>query len=116
MAKNYEIALLFDFYGDLLTEKRREFFEFYYNGDLSLSEIAENEGLTRQGVFDTLKKGEQQLRGFEEKLGLVKRFRLVSEHAEQIVRLADGLRETGADVPRLAAAIREKAEEIKNSV
>ncbi|MBQ6163084.1 MAG: DNA-binding protein [Clostridia bacterium] len=113
MAKNYDVALLFDFYGDLLTAKRRAFFEYYYNGDLSLSEIAENEGLTRQGVFDTLKKGERQLRAYEDKLGLVQRFRLVSEKADEIERLAEGLCAEGTDVSAAAREIREKAAELK---
>ena len=113
MAKNYDVALLFDFYGDLLTPKRREFFEFYYNGDLSLSEIAENEGLTRQGVYDTLKKGERQLRAFEEKLGLVRRFRLVSEKADEIERLSAALCEPETDVSATARTIRETAAQIK---
>ena len=50
MAKNLEIALLFDFYGDMLTDKQRDVVELYYDNDLSLSEIAENEGITRQGA------------------------------------------------------------------
>ena len=49
MAKDLEISFLLDFYGDMLTEKQREVIEFYYNEDLSLSEIADNEGITRQG-------------------------------------------------------------------
>ena len=114
MSKNYDVALLFDFYGDLLTAKRRAFFEYYYNGDLSLSEIAENEGLTRQGVYDTLNKGERQLRAYEEKLGLVRRFRLVSEKADRIERLADALCADGADVAETARTIRETAAEIRN--
>ena len=48
MAKDLEISFLLDFYGDMLTEKQREVIEFYYNEDLSLSEIADNEGITRQ--------------------------------------------------------------------
>ena len=87
MAKNYDIALLYDFYGDLLTEKRRAVFEDYYDNDLSLSEIAANEGVSRQGIHDTLKKGEEQLRGLEAKLGLAARFRQISEKAEQIIAL-----------------------------
>ena len=55
MAKNLEIALLFDFYGEMLTDKQRDVVELYYNDDLSLSEIAENEGITRQGVRDSIK-------------------------------------------------------------
>ncbi len=52
MAKNLEISYLLDFYGECLTEKQRSFIDFYYNDDLSLSEIAENENITRQGVRD----------------------------------------------------------------
>ena len=54
MAKNMEIAFLVDFYGDMLTEKQRDMIELYYDDDLSLSEIAENEGITRQGVRDSI--------------------------------------------------------------
>ena len=54
MAKNLEIAVLLDLYGDMLTEKQRDFLGYYYNDDLSLSEIAENEGITRQGVRDAM--------------------------------------------------------------
>ena len=61
MAKNYEIAILIDFYGEMLTAKQRDFLEYYYNDDLSLSEIAENEGITRQGVRDAIKRAETQL-------------------------------------------------------
>ena len=75
MAKNLEISLLFDFYGDMLTEKQRDVVELYYNDDLSLSEIAENEGITRQGVRDSIKRAEAQLLEMEERLGLAKRFR-----------------------------------------
>ena len=60
MAKNLEISLLFDFYGDMLTEKQRDVVELYYNDDLSLSEIAENEGITRQGVRDSIKRAESR--------------------------------------------------------
>ncbi len=53
MAKNLEISLLMDFYGEMLTEKQREVIDYYYNDDLSLGEIAANEGITRQGVLGT---------------------------------------------------------------
>ena len=75
MAKDLEISFLLDFYGDMLTEKQREVIEFYYNEDLSLSEIADNEGITRQGVRDSIKRGEKQLHDFEDSLGLAKRFK-----------------------------------------
>ena len=56
------MALLYDYYGELLTEKQRTCFDLYYNQDLSLSEIAEDLGVTRQGVHDTLARAEAQLR------------------------------------------------------
>lgn len=55
MANNVEITILLDFYGDMLTAKQRDFINLYYNDDLSLAEIAENEGITRQGVRDAIK-------------------------------------------------------------
>ncbi len=75
MAKNMEMALLFDFYGDMLTEKQRDMVGLYYDDDLSLSEIAENAGITRQGVRDAIKRAEAQLLEMEERLGLARRFR-----------------------------------------
>ena len=54
MAKNLEISYLLDFYSEMLTQKQREVIEYYYNDDLSLSEIAMNEGITRQGVRDSI--------------------------------------------------------------
>lgn len=56
VAKNMEMAFLCDFYGDMLTDKQRDVMELYYNDDLSLSEIAENAGITRQGVRDSIKR------------------------------------------------------------
>ena len=70
MAKNLDVTLLFDIYGEMLTEKQRDFIVYYYEDDLSLSEIAQNEGITRQGVRDAIKRAETQLFLFEEKLGL----------------------------------------------
>ena len=85
MAKNLEISLLFDFYGDMLTEKQRDVVELYYNDDLSLSEIAENEGITRQG--------EAQLLEMEERLGLAKRFREMRDGFEAIRAAAQDIQE-----------------------
>ncbi|MGN0460246.1 MAG: YlxM family DNA-binding protein [Ruminococcus sp.] len=74
MEKNMELSLLLDFYGELLSEKVRKATEMYYNDDLSLSEVAEDMGITRQGVRDLIKRAEGNLYGYEEKLGLYKRF------------------------------------------
>ena len=88
MAKNMEIALLFDFYGEMLTAKQRDMVELYYEDDLSLSEIAENEGITRQGVRDSIKRAEMQLLEMEERLGLAKRFRDMQAQVADIRRAA----------------------------
>ncbi|MDR1735280.1 MAG: YlxM family DNA-binding protein [Oscillospiraceae bacterium] len=67
-------ALLLDFYGDLLTGRQREIFELYHGQDLSLSEIAQDAGITRQGVRDALARAGAALDAYEDKLGLVARF------------------------------------------
>ena len=89
MAKNLDITILLDFYGDMLTPKQREFLDFYYNEDLSLSEIAANVGITRQGVRDAIKRAEAQLMEMEERLGLVKRFKDVQSGLEEIMECAN---------------------------
>ena len=58
----YRMALLYDFYGDMLTDRQKEFYDLYYNEDLSLAEIAENYGITRQGVRDVIVRAEAILR------------------------------------------------------
>ena len=72
--KNMNISFLLDFYGDVLTEKQREILDLYYNEDLSLAEIAESSGLTRQGVRHVIKKAEDELTTLENKLGLANHF------------------------------------------
>ena len=73
MNKKVEISMLCDIYGKLLTEKQFEFIDDYYNNDLSLSEIAENNNITRQAVRDIIKKGERKLFEYEEKLLFMKK-------------------------------------------
>ena len=72
--KNMNISFLLDFYGDVLTDKQREILDLYYNEDLSLAEIAESNGLTRQGVRHVIKKAEDEMTVLEEKLGLANHF------------------------------------------
>lgn len=74
-ATRAQIALLLDFYGNALTERQRRTAEMYFQEDLSLAEIADETGITRQGVRDGLKKAENALFGLEEKLGIAARFR-----------------------------------------
>lgn len=83
-------SMLLDFYGELLTDKQRECFDLHYNEDLSLSEIAEQSGISRQGVWDNIKRAEAALMDVEEKTGLIRRF---SETRSAIEELREKLSE-----------------------
>jgi len=121
MAKDFSIALLMDFYGDLLTEKQREFLEYYYNEDLSLAEIALNEGITRQGVRDAIKRAERQLFGMEERLSLAARFEDMKHGLEDIIDCADAVHEhnkrcgLSREINEAAARISATAERLINA-
>jgi len=93
VAKNLEISYLLDFYGEMLTKKQSDFLDYYYNEDLSLSEIAENEGITRQGVRDAIKRAEAQLLEMERKLGLAEKFSELKKGLEEIKSCADSIYE-----------------------
>lgn len=82
--KNLTNTLLLDFYGSMLTEKQRDTMSLYYDEDLSLGEIAEQSGVSRQAVRDSIKKGEAQLWELEEKLGHIKRHFEISMIADKI--------------------------------
>lgn len=84
MDKNVKISILCDLYGKLLTEKQFEFLDDYYNNDLSLSEIAENNNITRQAVRDNIKKGEKKLFEYEDKLLFMKKI----ENQEKLIEQA----------------------------
>lgn len=89
MANNVEITILLDFYGDMLTAKQRDFINLYYNDDLSLAEIAENEGITRQGVRDAIKRAEGQLYEMEARLGFVKKWNGIKTTLGDIINCAE---------------------------
>ena len=91
--KTLQMTLLFDFFGDLLTEKQREYFDLYYNEDLSLSEIAGNVGITRQGVRDAIKRAETQLFDMEKKLGIAERAKRTKDSLLAIEHCADQISE-----------------------
>ncbi len=84
MEKNVEITLLYDIYGKLLTDKQSEAIELYYNDDLSLAEIADNTGISRQGVRDNLKRAEAILYDTEDKLGIAQRFLKIRKKTAEI--------------------------------
>ena len=87
----YRMAMLFDFYGDLLTERQREFYDLYYNEDLSLSEIAENYGISRQGVRDVIVRAEAAMSEIEEKTHIIRRFHQSRAAIAAIDAAADAL-------------------------
>lgn len=91
MAKDYQIGLLIDFYGSLLSDRQRDMISLYYEEDLSLSEIAQDVGITRQGVRDSVKKAEAILVEAEEKLGLAERFKDLSEKMDIIKEKLTGM-------------------------
>lgn len=91
MAKDLGVVLLTDYYGEMLTENQRKFLDYYYNDDLSLAEIAENEGITRQGVRDAIKRAEAQLFEMESKLGFAARSRKIRESLEEIMECTDAI-------------------------
>ncbi len=91
--KIQRVAMLYDFYGKLLTLKQQEILSYYYEHDLSLGEIAEEFGVSRQAVHDILKRGEKILEGYEEKLMLVKKFTIEHDKLNQVLALIDSLNE-----------------------
>ena len=108
--KNLEIGYLLDFYGDILPERRRDIMDLYYNDDLSLAEIAEQMGITRQAVRDSIKKTEQELFFYEEKLGLRRRLTEAEARAEIALTLC---RAAGDNLP---PALSEELEAIRRVV
>ena len=100
MAKNLEISTLLDYYGMLLTDKQRETVEYYYDDDLSLGEIAENTGISRQGVRDSIKRSETILLEAEEKLGLIKKSGMLKESLAEIHKNIDTIDEKNMKVYR----------------
>ncbi|MBP3872102.1 MAG: DNA-binding protein [Lachnospiraceae bacterium] len=103
MEKILEQTLLYDFYGELLTKHQREVYEDVVLGDLGYSEAAEELGVSRQGVHDLVKRVDRQLRGYEEKLGLVERFLDIRSEIIQIREMADKGRLDSEDAARTAA-------------
>ena len=87
--KNLKIACLLDFYGEVLSERKQAVLSLYYNEDLSLAEIAEEIGISRQGVRELIKKSEEELLFLEEKLGLEKKFNEALAQSDKIFSVID---------------------------
>ena len=104
--KDLRLIMLFDFYGELLTESQKTMFDYYYNDDLSLAEIAENTGITRQGVRDSIKRAEETVQGYEKKLGLADKLSRIEKKSEEAGSLLCSLKikypEAAADLDHVA--------------
>ena len=90
--QTYRMTMLFDFYGDILTPRQRELFDLYYNEDLSLAEIAENCGISRQGVRDVIVRAENAMTELEDKTGLIHRFLQMQQHVDAIITAANNIK------------------------
>lgn len=110
MEKNVEISILCEMYGQLLTEKQYIFLVDYYNNDLSLSEIAENDGITRQAVRDVIKKGENKLFEIEKKLGFMKKTMQQKQQIDVILTELQKIKDTSSDkkMNRILEDVRKK--------
>lgn len=87
----YEISMLLDFYGQLLTDRQYEMLDLHCNNDYSLGEIAEQLNISRQGVYDNIKRSKAILNEMEEKLGLVKKFSRQRNKAEEVLEILNGI-------------------------
>ncbi len=105
MLKNVKIGLLNDYYGGLLTEYQTRILSSYYDEDLSLKEIAEEEGVSRQAVADVIKRSSEKLVEYEEKLGLVEKISNLSERLEQVIVSVDT--ETAQKLKKILNEIKE---------
>lgn len=113
MDKRTKTLILFDIYGDLLTEKQKTIMDYYYNDDLSLSEIGENGKISRQAIHDTIKKCEKLLYGYEEKLQLLKKNTILKETKEEIEDILLRLdAESSEHVKDIVKSLRQKLKEI----
>ena len=115
----YRMTMLYDFYGDVLTDRQKEFYDLYYNEDLSLAEIAENYGITRQGVRDVIVRAEATLTELEDKTGLIKRFNVMQPYIKAILATADAMSKlnedkyNGPQLEEMITTIRNSAQELR---
>lgn len=110
--KDMRLSLLLDFYGDILSQRRRELITLYYDEDLSLAEIAENTGISRQGVRDSIKKSEQELLHLEETLALASRFEILQKQLNEICKELYVLADEHVDLRDSLTGIAKKLESL----
>lgn len=115
VAKNLDVVLLADFYGEMLTDNQRKFIEYYYSDDLSLSEIAQNEGITRQGVRDAVKRAETQLYDMEKKLGFAERTRKITEVLDVVMENVEEINKYNMNIS-LSREVNDAVVNIKSAI
>ncbi len=103
-----QLTLLYDFYGELLTEKQKQVYEMHYQNDLSLTEIGEELSISRQAVRDQLKRTEKILQDYEEKLQLVSRFQAQKKAVWEMKKIMEGMEKKNPDVSMIKALSRMK--------
>lgn len=112
--ESLEMTLLFDYYGELLTQRQRDCLDMRYNQDMSLGEIAQELGVSRQGVYDNLSRAETLLRNMEAKTGFLRRDAAVRRAARQIRQAAEALRSSAdPEAAALAEQILSAAKELE---
>lgn len=117
MDEQLTLAMLFDFYGDMLSHKQREYFRLHRMEDLSLSEIAESEGISRQAAWDNIRRAEEALRKHEEKIGLLSRYLFRQRAEEALLRDTEELLTlTTGRARELAERIRHQVEELEHGI
>ena len=98
-----QLTLLYDFYGELLTEKQKQVYEMHYQNDLSLTEIGEELSISRQAVRDQLKRTERILQGYEEKLQLISRFQAQKKAVQEMKHIMEGMEKENSDAAMIKA-------------
>ena len=118
--QTYRMTMLYDFYGELLTERQKEFFDLYYNEDLSLAEIAENEGISRQGVRDVIVRAEASMTEIEDKTHIIRRFQqsraaiaAIDQAADKLLQSVDRRSYSDAMLDELARTIKENVAKLE---
>lgn len=112
MEEILEQALLYDFYGELLTEHQKEIYEQFVLEDLSLGEIARDAGISRQGVHDLIKRCNKTLQGYEDKLHLVEKFLTIKAKVQDMNQILESYESAHEDTRKLASDIRKISDEI----
>lgn len=106
------MSIMFDFFGELLTDKQREYFDLYHNEDLSLSEIAERAGITKQGVYDIVTRAEKALLAFDSKTGITARWLTLQSELNSAEQLSREIISLSADNAQLSGAARKLADRL----